>query len=241
MLIKGILFDKDGTLLEFARTWRPIALEVINRIRKRYGLDDSYQQRLEQAIGLYSQHIDSGGSLSGGTNKDVALDFLSVCSFISDQEEFISWSTATFNEVASELPFYPVAGVLETIRRLKENNILIGLSTADSLINATLFLKKTGLYQYFDYIGADDGQVEPKPSPDYMYNFCNLYGIKAKEVGVIGDTLVDMEFADKGGAGLKIGVLSGTGTREILEGQADLIISGVKDIFVDDKLIWEDL
>lgn len=80
MLIKGILFDKDGTLLEFDKTWSPIALEVIERIKARYGLDSFYQEKLGKAIDLFNSYIDSKGSLSSGTNKNVAMDFF--CQYV---------------------------------------------------------------------------------------------------------------------------------------------------------------
>lgn len=241
MLIKGILFDKDGTLLEFDKTWRPIALEVIKRIKARYGLDGFYQEKLGEAIGLFDSYIDSIGSLSSGTNKDVAMDFLSVCSFIEDKEEFISWSTATFNEVAATFPFYTVEGAKNIMSRLKERGIVIGLATADTLTNAEVFLRKSGLLPYFDFIGADDGIVKPKPDSAYMVSFCNRFSLPSKEVAVVGDTLVDMDFAINSQAGLKVGVLSGTGSEEILKPKANLILGSINNIFVDDSFVWEDL
>ena len=41
MEIKGILFYKDGPLLIFEKTWRPIAIKVINQIMTHYHLPTS--------------------------------------------------------------------------------------------------------------------------------------------------------------------------------------------------------
>ncbi len=240
MEIKGILFDKDGTLLEFNRTWRPIANQVIDEVASFYNFKD--KRALGESIGLFEQTIDPNGSLSAGTNKDVALDMLAVLkanNIDCKEDEHIKWSTQVFNHVAASLPFYPIDGVVETIKKLKNLGYYIGLSTADSVENAKLFLLKTGLDVYFDYIGADDGIINPKPAPDYMKNFCKEYTLTPSEVVVVGDTMADMNFGINSGAGLIVGVLSGTGTRALLSDSANIIINSVKDLIVDDKTIWE--
>ena len=242
MKIKGILFDKDGTLLEFDRTWRPIATQVVEEVSTYYNFDD--KAALRESIGLFEDRIDPSGSLSAGTNKDVALDMLAILKtkgIECKEEEHIKWSTEVFNRVAASLPFYPVEGGLETIKKLKEEGYYIGLSTADSVENAKLFLKKTGLDIYFDYIGADDGIINPKPAPDYMLNFCAKYSLKPSEVAVVGDTMADMNFGINSGAGLIVGVLSGTGTRMLLDKSANIIIDSISQIVVDNKTIWEDM
>lgn len=242
MVIKGILFDKDGTLLEFDRTWRPIANQVVEEVAKYYNFNN--KKLLAESIGLYESHIDPNGSLSAGTNKDVALDMLAILkanSIDCKDDDYIKWSTKLFNKVAASLPFYPIEGVVETIKTLKEKGYHIGLSTADSVENAKFFLDKTGLVIYFDYIGADDGIINPKPAPDYMNNFCKQYTLKPSEVVVVGDTMTDMNFGINSGAGLIVGVLSGTGTTSLLKDSATIVINSVKDLIVDNKTIWEDM
>lgn len=242
MKIKGVLFDKDGTLLEFNKTWRPIANQVVDEVANKYAIND--KAALAQSIGLFSDSIDPNGSLSAGTNKDVALDMLSVIIKTNNninKEEYIQWSTDLFNRVAASLPFFPVVGGVNTIKKLKYAGYLIGLSTADSVENAKLFLKKTGLDIYFDYIGADDGIINPKPAIDYMNVFCERYALKPAEVAVVGDTIADMNFGTNSGAGLVVGVLSGTGTRSLLEGQATIVINNINELIVKEKVIWEDM
>ena len=203
-----------------------------------------FKSKLAEAIGLFPNRIDPNGSLSAGTNRDVAMDMLSVLrtgGIDCTEEEHIHWSTELFNRVAASLPFFPVSGVEETISRLKEKGLFIGLSTADTVENAELFLKKTGILQNFDYIGADDGIVNPKPATDYMEIFCERFKLKPEEVAVIGDTMADMNFGINSGSGLIIGVLSGTGTTSLLKGKANIIIDSIANLFRGDKLIWEDM
>ena len=47
---------------------------------------------------------------------------------------------------------------------------------------------------------------------------------------MVGDNRHDLEMARAGGAGLAVGVLSGTGTRETLSPMADVILDSIVDL-----------
>lgn len=242
MEIKGVLFDKDGTLLEFNQTWRPIALAVIGRLISVYNLGSNIAPLLYNSIGLLKDSIEPSGSLASGTNRDVALDLLKCLPANINQEEFIETSTKIFNETAASLPLYPVPQMLETLNTLKTKGLKIGMSTADSLVNAQEFVTQTASSHLFDYLGADDGYINPKPAPDYMEVFCRKFGLKPEEVAVVGDTQTDLDFAKNSSASLFIGVLTGTSTRKQLEPDSDLILDSIQDLIkADGSLIWEEI
>ena len=52
----------------------------------------------------------------------------------------------------------------------------------------------------------------------------------SSRTAVVGDTLGDLIMAERAGAGLRVGVLTGAGTREVLAPYADVIIESVDDI-----------
>ena len=53
-----------------------------------------------------------------------------------------------------------------------------------------------------------------------MNIFCEKFKFQSNEVAVAGDTMTDITFGKNSQAGLTIGVLTGTGTKEILENKA---------------------
>ena len=57
--------------------------------------------------------------------------------------------------------------------------------------------------------------------------FCDLLSLQPSEVLVVGDTPHDLQMGRAAGAGLVVGVLSGTGTRELLESHCDHILENV--------------
>lgn len=241
MDIKGILFDKDGTLLEFFKTWIPVAREVIDLLIDRYQLPPSYRNKMAESIGLFADDtIDPDGSLSAGTNRDVADDIIKAAPELAATDYATEYANI-FTRVAKKRTLYPVDDMLPTLKVLKKKGLKMGISTADNIESAENFLKVTGARKYFDFIGADDGIMEPKPAPTYMRIFCERFSLSPEEVAVIGDTLTDMQFGKNAGAGLIIGVLTGTGTREELSPASHMVLPSIADVIDSHgKLVWSD-
>jgi phosphoglycolate phosphatase len=57
--------------------------------------------------------------------------------------------------------------------------------------------------------------------------FCLRLSLQPAEVAVVGDTLHDLHMGRAAGAGLVVGVLSGAGTREVLESHCDHLLEDV--------------
>ena len=60
--------------------------------------------------------------------------------------------------------------------------------------------------------------------------FSDLTGLKPAEIAMVGDNRHDLEMAKAGGAGLAVGVLSGTGTRESLAPLADVVLDSIVEL-----------
>jgi phosphoglycolate phosphatase len=104
------------------------------------------------------------------------------------------------------------------------------VATNDSTGGAEKTLLALGIAQMFDAAYGYDAVANPKPAPDTVIAFCDLTGLKPSEIAMVGDNRHDLEMAKAGGAGLAIGVLSGTGTRESLQPLADVVLDSVVDL-----------
>ncbi|AMP21186.1 hypothetical protein AZF37_08460 [endosymbiont 'TC1' of Trimyema compressum] len=118
MEIKEILFDKDGILLIFEKTWRPIAIKVINQIMAHYHLPESSRKPLSENIGLLPDMIHMDSSLLAGTNANVANDMLKELGWLN-RDDFITVSTFYFNTIAKEAPFHAIEHVEDLLKTLK--------------------------------------------------------------------------------------------------------------------------
>ena len=72
-MIKGILFDKDGTLIDFS-LWRNVGIELVNNVLKENGLynDEKLYKRLIKTIGIKDNGVDPLGALAYRTHDEVA-------------------------------------------------------------------------------------------------------------------------------------------------------------------------
>ncbi|WP_409346079.1 HAD family hydrolase [Paenibacillus sp. MBLB4367] len=243
--IKGILFDKDGTLIDFYSGWVPVATQTADLLLEDYGLQDdpSAKESLLCAIGLHGNHIDPKGILASGTTQDIAEAFMRVLrerGTNPDKLELLQdWLTEELYRLtqSNRHNLKPTADLHRLLGQLRRHGLKIGIATADDLESTTFFLEHAGVAAYFDFIGTSD-RFDKKPNPSMIRAFCEAGGLRAEEVAVAGDTLTDIRFARNGSAGIAIGVLSGVSGLSELQG-ADLVLRTVGDIVTGDgRLIW---
>ena len=233
-MIKGVLFDKDGTLIDFNSLWIGAAIWSIDEIIRLNNLPIKLQQYLLQTIGVVKGKITVDAPLAYKTYKEIAKDIVESLAKVN-----IHLATET---MAKQLMFFfeqfillkkgeykEVADTKEIIKELKKEGIVVGLSTADTKELAIDCLTKLDVLNEFDYIGSDDGIISSKPNPEMIHDFMRKYSLSADEIVVVGDTYNDILFAKRGGA-IAVGVLSGVSKREDFRGEADFIIESIAEI-----------
>ena len=73
MEIKGVLFDKDGTLLEFHQMWLKVSQGVVAALLTRYPAQDEVSATvLLEAIGVYGERVDNYGLLASNPVEDTS-------------------------------------------------------------------------------------------------------------------------------------------------------------------------
>lgn len=239
-VIRGVLLDKDGTIVDIDKTWVPVARLVVEEIVSRYGAR-GLQEELLEAIGIRAGVVDPDGSMARGTNQGIARDFLEVLARHGTavlEDELAVFSRACFDDYCAKVTIYPtvedLAGLLE---RIRSGPRALGLATADTLVSAENCLRQLGVREMFDFVGADDGVITPKPHPDLLHEFCRVCGLEPGEVVMVGDTTADVELGRRGGAGMVIGIAP-EGTR--VARMADIRLDSVTEIVdATGTPVWE--
>ncbi|GLQ80124.1 haloacid dehalogenase [Mesorhizobium huakuii] len=225
--IKGILFDKDGTLVDFNATWLGVAdfMAMDASDGDRWKAD-----RLLAAAGFdfANRRFKPDSIFASGTNMDVVELWFPR---LSDEDQMLA--VARFNEITSvqgSAMAVALPGIVDTLVVLHKRSYRLGVATNDSTSGAEKTLATLGVAQLFDAAYGYDAVANPKPAPDTIQAFCDLTGLKPAEIAMVGDNRHDLEMARAGGCGLAVGVLSGTGTRESLAGIADVVLDSVADL-----------
>ena len=225
--IKGILFDKDGTLVDFNATWLSIAdfMAMDAAEGDRWKAD-----RLLAAAGFdsVSKRFKPDSIFASGTNMDVVELWFPR---LSDEDQMLA--VARFNEITSvqgSSMAVALPGIVETLAVLHRRSYRLGVATNDSTSGAEKTLATLGVAQLFDAAYGYDSVARPKPAPDTILAFSDLTGLRPAEIAMVGDNRHDLEMARAGGCGLAVGVLSGTGTRESLSAIADVVLNSVADL-----------
>ncbi|MBZ9671312.1 HAD family hydrolase [Mesorhizobium sp. ES1-3] len=225
--IKGILFDKDGTLVDFNATW----LGVADFMAMDAAEGDRWKaDRLLAAAGFdfAKRRFKPDSIFASGTNLDVVELWFPR---LSNEDQMLA--VARFNEITSvqgSAMAVALPDIVDTLALLHKRSYRLGVATNDSTSGAEKTLVTLGVAQLFDAAYGYDAVANPKPAPDTIQAFCDLTGLKPAEIAMVGDNKHDLEMARAGGCGLAVGVLSGTGTRESLAEIADVILESAADL-----------
>ncbi len=227
MAIKGILFDKDGTLLDYVATWMPLNHKAALAAA---GGDQGLADRLLAAGGYDAAagRVLSGSPLAASTNREIAAcwaELMPGC----DLEELARQVERIFTE-GGRHSATPVAELGPLLARLKARDLSLGVATSDSEAGAHATLAHFGVIEQLDFLAGYDSGYAPKPSPNLVAGFCRATGLQAAEVCVVGDNLHDLEMGRAAGAGLVVGVLTGTSDYGDLAPFADRALDSIVEL-----------
>ena len=226
MRVSAILFDKDGTLINFEKTWGPALLEVM---RDMSAGDPAGFARLVEL-----NHFDvtsvsfrptspliAGSSVSYGPDWARALrrDDLDALKLEMDQR----FHRAGLRHLT---PVGAPAGVLRALGAL---GLKLGIATNDSQRAARAQADALALSPMLGFVAGYDSGHGAKPAPGMVLAFARHCGCPSQQVAMVGDSVHDLHAARAAGA-IAVAVLSGPAARETLAPHANVVLDTIADL-----------
>lgn len=225
--IRGILFDKDGTLIDFNRTW----FGIIMTLARQAAEGDEVTARALTERGGYDwqqQRFLGGSVVAAGTIADLVDLWHPELAEPGRRGRIAGYDSVAVAEGARSAA--GIAGLRETLETLGGRGFQLGIATNDSEAGARATAAALDLTALFHSIIGYDSVAQPKPWPDQIHLFAARTGLDPAAIAMVGDNTHDLEMAHAAGAGIAIGVLSGNSTRTELAGLADIIVDSIADL-----------
>lgn len=217
--LRGILFDKDGTLFDFSMTWEVWAASFLRRI----GQNEEHAAALGDAVGfdLSSRKFAADSIVIAGTPAEVA-------DALTDHLPDRSTAEILFliNDEAEKAPQAEVVPLIPFVNDLKRKGYRVGVVTNDAEQPARAHLAAAGVVALFDFVAGFDSGFGAKPDAGQLLAFAHKFGIKPEEILMVGDSTHDLVAAHRAGMPA-VGVLTGLARAETLRPFAEDILPDI--------------
>jgi len=226
--ITAVLFDKDGTLIDFNATWRAAYEAVVLEVT---GGDQDLAQRLLEAGGwdAAGQRFLAGSLCAAASTHEIAEAWAALLPGAQDATALAAHMDKRFTR-AGALEVQAVTPLPDLFSMLKARGLLLGVATSDSEQGALACLRSLEALELLDFVAGYDSGHGRKPGPGMVLAFCRAMGLEPASVAVVGDNGHDMEMGRSAGAGLLVGVLSGTGLAHDLEPEAHYLLPDISHL-----------
>lgn len=189
-MIKAIIFDKDGTLIDLGNTWDEPTIHAMDVMLELTDLSLVEKIKFKQKIGVEATCIVPNSVVAAGSISEQAALLSEVVPLPINEIALKLEQLYLDYIVRSDVELDVIAHAESTLKALKEKYV-IGLVTNDNRSITEASLTKAGLNIYFDYIACAD-DFKPKPDPIALHDFSQKYSIGLDEMVYVGDSSVDM-------------------------------------------------
>lgn len=221
--VEAVVFDKDGTLVDFDRLWAGRTERGVDRLMAAAGIAPIHRPNFLRTIGVdpVTSKVLPETPLAVST-----LAKLGMVAAVVAHQAGIPWHEAerlARDEFMPEIDTQPsLADVLPIgelrplFRRLQVHGVRIGISTSDDRRATEAALRLMNLADLVDDIVCGDDPVPNKPSPEQVLHLARTMRVKPERMIMVGDSVTDMRTGRNAGVACCLGVLSGTGDRAAL-------------------------
>ncbi|MDX1918117.1 MAG: HAD-IA family hydrolase [Candidatus Caenarcaniphilales bacterium] len=238
-----IVFDKDGTLIDFEMLWVNLASARAQRLANQLSINSpelfTWHRRLLYALGIDAETgkinqpspiFDLGfdrqayclASLIYALEPDKHYDYKNCLKLAQEAQIWVT------REINIDSLLKPIPGIKEFFDKLSDKSVKVALLTSDFTSAAETALQKIGLRDRFHLVRGSD-RSPAKPNGKALLQVCESLEVSPRRAVMIGDSRNDMLMAQEAD-------IFGLGIETMLTAE-DLKGAGARGSFAN----WEDL
>jgi phosphoglycolate phosphatase len=221
--LDAIVFDKDGTLFDFRRTWGGWTRAVLAGLSAG---DPARARVLGARIGFDPEAPDAtafadDSPVIAGTADEIAAILLPA---LPGQDG--AALVARMNALAARIALVEAVPLRRVLPALSARGLRLGLATNDAEAPARAHLAAAGVLDLFDFVAGYDSGHGAKPGAGQLLAFARHAGIAPHRIAMVGDSLHDLA-AGRAAGMATVGVLTGPAGRATLAPHADAVLDDI--------------
>jgi len=192
-MIRLVLFDLDGTLIEFNYNYS-LARRII----------------IEKLVEMGVERSILSDSKPASVNLEEAVSFMRGKGL--NEEQLRALRRRVYEAVEPlelEAAGNPVVrdGIVELLNWLVGTGVKMAVCTNNCRKASSIILEKSGLKAFFKHVFTRDDVERIKPFPDLILKACKVIGVPPEETIHVGDSPIDVAAA-RGAGAIPVGVAS---------------------------------
>jgi phosphoglycolate phosphatase len=223
MTIRGVIFDKDGTLFDFQSTWGIWTAQVLERIA---GSDEELLRQLAQALGydVQTRRVQPGSVIVAGTPMEIAAVIHGYVPAMGQAQ-----TCDRLNQEAETAPQVLVTDLHRLTGELRRRHLGLCVMTNDAEIPARAHLASVQALDLFDFVIGSDSGFGAKPQAAPLLALADKMDIPAAACVMVGDSAHDLR-AGRAAGMRTVAVLTGLAEAAELAPLADAVLPDVSHL-----------
>ena len=231
-----VVFDKDGTLINFEFMWGRLTVAWVERLTADAG-DEALRRELYRSLGYDPQQQRTKPQSPLAIAPEEQLQIIAAAVLYrcgAPWPEAKARAQSVFHQAAADLPLAdlirPAGDVAGLLERLRGAGVRVAVITTDLRAATEETLRFMGIAHLVDHLVCGDDGLDWKPAPDMLLAACERLRVEPARTAVVGDTVADLLMAERAGAGLNVAVLTGVGDPALLATHAGVVLRSIDEI-----------
>ncbi len=226
-----VIFDKDGTIIDFRSMWATWAIDLATALEAATGRP--IEAALFTMLGFErgSGRIRPDGGLAATPMNQLRERTLAILMAGGLDEALASAALETVWHAPDPVgQAHPLTDLPGLFARLHDRGIAVAIATSDDRAPTLRTLDALGVAAAVDAICCADDGIAIKPAPDPVLALCQTVQVSPARTAVVGDAPADLEMGRAAGVARTVGVLTGVGTEGDLRPSAHVVIDSVASL-----------